>query len=206
MKYVFKTVNAVLAALFFPAVIFLDMIFFQASTSLIDYGLEESFSLKRIIDIFTGNDALSSIIKSDGDFSWPEGLAPLSTRLIVCVAAFGVAALAALFIIVFSICSSKRIPVIAAAGTGLVATIVMIISFNSAAGDIIDGTVNLVTAIAGSGIISSIIGGIVNVDKLMLGGFQNAMLILFVVIIFWCLAFILIELGETKEDEKVKKH
>lgn len=205
MKYLFKTVNAVLAALFFPAVIFLDLIFFQASTSLIQYGLEESFSIKRIIDIVTGNDPLSSIFKSDGGFSWPDGLSPLNTRLIVCVAALGVAALSALFIIVFSICSSKRIPVIAAAGTGLVAAIVMIISFNSAAGDVVDGTVNLVTAIAGSGIISSIIGGIVNVDKLMLGGFQNAVIIIFAVIILWTLSFILIELGEKKEA-KVKKH
>lgn len=204
MKYLFKSVNAVLAALFFPAVIFLDLIFFQASTSLIDYGLEESFSLKRIIDILSGNDPLSSIIKSDGEFSWPAGLAPLNSRLIAFVAAFAVAALAAIFIIVFSICSSKRIPILAAAGTGLVASIVMIACFNSAAGDIVDGTVNLVSAIGGSGILVSILGGIVNVDKLMLGGFHNAMIIIFVMIILWTLSFILIELGDN--TQKVKSH
>ncbi len=204
MKYLFKTVNAVLAALFFPAVIFLDLIFFQASTSLTDYGLEESFSLKRIIDILSGNDPLSSVIKSDGDFSWPEGLAPLNARLIACVAALAVAALAAVFIIVFSICSSRRIPILAAATTGLTACIVMIACFNSAAGDVIDGTVNLVNAIGGSGILVSIIGGLVNFDKLMLGGFHNALIIIFVMIILWTLAFILIELGD--KPEKVKKH
>lgn len=204
MKYLFKSVNAVLAALFFPAVIFLDLIFFQASTSLTDYGLEESFSLKRIIDILSGNDPLSSIIKSDGEFSWPSGLAPLNSRLIGFAAAFAVAALAAIFIIVFSICSSKRIPILAAAGIGLVASIIMITCFNSAAGDVVDGTVNLVSAIGGSGILVSILGGIVNVDKLMLGGFHNAMIIIFVIIILWTLSFILIELGDN--TQKVKKH
>lgn len=204
MKYLFKSVNAVLAALFFPAVIFLDLIFFQASTSLTDYGLEESFSLKRIIDILSGNDPLSSIIKSDGEFSWPSGLASLNSRLIGFAAAFAVAALAAIFIIVFSICSSKRIPILAAAGIGLVASIIMITCFNSAAGDVVDGTVNLVSAIGGSGILVSILGGIVNVDKLMLGGFHNAMIIIFVMIILWTLSFILIELGDN--TQKVKKH
>lgn len=204
MKYLFKSVNAVLAALFFPAVIFLDLIFFQASTSLTDYGLEESFSLKRIIDILSGNDPLSSIIKSDGEFSWPSGLASLNSRLIGFAAAFAVAALAAIFIIVFSICSSKRIPILAAAGIGLAASIIMITCFNSAAGDVVDGTVNLVSAIGGSGILVSILGGIVNVDKLMLGGFHNAMIIIFVMIILWTLSFILIELGDN--TQKVKKH
>lgn len=110
MKYLYRIVNIILAALFFPAVFFLDLIFFRASTSLAKYGLEESISLKRIIDIFTGNDPLSNLVKSDKGFTWPEGLAPLNARLIAAAVALGVAALAALFIIIFSICSGNASP------------------------------------------------------------------------------------------------
>ena len=203
MKYLYRIVNIILAALFFPAVFFLDLIFFRASTSLAKYGREESISLKRIIDIFTGNDPLSSLVKSDKGFTWPEGLAPLNARLIAAAVALGVAALAALFIIIFSICSGKRIPVLAAAGVGLAATIVMIACFNSAAGDVVDGTVNIVSAIGG--LITSLIGGVVSIDKLMLGGFHNGLLIIFILLIVWTASYMLIELGDKSADGKKSK-
>ena len=175
MKYLYRIVNIILAALFFPAVFFLDLIFFRASTSLAKYGLEESISLKRIIDIFTGNDPLSSLVKSDKGFTWPEGLAPLNARLI------------------------------AAAGVGLAATIVMIACFNSAAGDVVDGTVNIVSAIGGSSLITSLIGGVVSIDKLMLGGFHNGLLIIFILLIVWTASYMLIELGDKSADGKKSK-
>ena len=62
MKYVYRIVNALLAAAIFPAVLFLDFLLVRASTSLADVGLEETITLKRIIDIFTGHDTLSSLI------------------------------------------------------------------------------------------------------------------------------------------------
>lgn len=205
MKYLYRIVNIILAALFFPAVFFLDLISFRASTSLAKYGLEESISLKRIIDIFTGNDPLSSLVKSDKGFTWPEGLAPLNARLLAAAVALGVAALAALFIIIFSICSGKRIPVLAAAGVGLAATIVMIACFNSAAGDVVDGTVNIVSAIGGSSLITALIGGVVSIDKLMLGGFHNGLLIIFILLIVWTASYMLIELGDKSADGKKSK-
>lgn len=205
MKYLYRIVNIILAALFFPAVFFLDLIFFRASTSLAKYGLEESISLKRIIDIFTGNDPLSSLVKSDKGFTWPEGLAPLNARLLAAAVALGVAALAAIFIIIFSVCSGKRIPVLAAAGVGLAATIVMIACFNSAAGDVVDGTVNIVSAIGGSSLITALIGGVVSIDKLMLGGFHNGLLIIFILLIVWTASYMLIELGDKSADGKKSK-
>lgn len=205
MKYLYRIVNIILAALFFPAVFFLDLIFFRASTSLAKYGLKESISLKRIIDIFTGNDPLSGLVKSDKGFTWPEGLAPLNARLIAAAVALGVAALAAIFIIIFSVCSGKRIPVLAAAGVGLAATIVMIACFNSAAGDVVDGTVNIVSAIGGSSLITALIGGVVSIDKLMLGGFHNGLLIIFILLIVWTASYMLIELGDKSADGKKSK-
>lgn len=204
MKYVYRIVNALLAAAIFPAVLFLDFLLVRASTSLADVGLEETITLKRIIDIFTGHDTLSSLIQSSGDFSWPEAFAPINSRLIACVVFFALALIAALFIIFWSIFSNKRIPVLSASIAGLVSVIVMNACFNSAAREIMSGTINIVQAFA-TGWIGSIVGSIVNIDTLVFGGFQNGMIILFVCLIIWTGAFYLVELGEPKEEKSEPK-
>ena len=204
MKYVYRIVNALLAAAIFPAVLFLDFLLVRASTSLADVGLEETITLKRIIDIFTGHDTLSSLIQSSGDFSWPEAFAPINSRLIACVVFFALALIAALFIIFWSIFSNKRIPVLSASIAGLVSVIVMNACFNSAAREIMGGTINIVQAFA-TGWIGSIVGSIVNIDTLVFGGFQNGMIILFVCLIIWTGAFYLVELGEPKEEKPEPK-
>ncbi|MBQ4626444.1 MAG: hypothetical protein IJB45_04245, partial [Clostridia bacterium] len=68
------------------------------------------------------------------------------------------------------------------------------------------GTINVVEVFAGSGLLSSLLGSVVKVDTLMLGGFKNGLIILFAVIIIWTLSFILIDLGDEKEEKKEKKN
>ena len=53
MKYVFRIVNALLAASVFPAVVFLEFLLFRVSTTLFDAGLEETISIKFIFDVIT---------------------------------------------------------------------------------------------------------------------------------------------------------
>lgn len=81
----------------------------------------------------------------------------------------------------------------------------MIACFNSAAGDVVDGTVNIVSAIGGSSLITSLIGGVVSIDKLMLGGFHNGLLIIFILLIVWTASYMLIELGDKSADGKKSK-
>lgn len=206
MKYVYKAVTAILALATVPATFFLEFFFIQASTSLADVGLEESFSLKRLYDIFvTKTDPFAMFFKGSSYFEWPEKLNPLVPWLIAAAVFLVLAVVAAIFVCVWSICSNKRIVNIIVSGAGILFVVLMNIFFNKAASFLTLGTINIVQAVAGSGLIASLIGSIVNIDTLVLGGFKNAIIILFAVIIIWTLAFVLIELGEEKEEKAAKK-
>ncbi len=205
MKALYRIVNGLLAAAIFPVVVFADLILFRLSTSIFDAGLEENISIKFIIDVITGKENFwhEMIIKnSSGNFTWPVALDPIKGRLIAFAVCFVLVLLIALFIIVWSCCSNRRIPVLAASIGGLVATIVMIACFNSAAALFVDGTINLLNVLS-SGWIASIIGNFVSVDLLMLGGFQNGLIFIFVGLIIWTGSYYLIEIGDT-EEEKAK--
>ncbi|MEE1137764.1 MAG: hypothetical protein U0M02_04725 [Acutalibacteraceae bacterium] len=205
MKALYRIVNALIAASIFPVVIFVDLFLFKLSTSFANAGLEESFSVKFIIDIITGKEAFwHDLILSDAptSFSWPAALDPIKGRLITCAVCFVLVILIALFIIVWSCCSNRRIPVLIASAGGLISTIVMIACFNSAASLFIDGTINLFSVFSGGWFVS-LVGNFVSVDKLMLGGFQNGFIFIFVGLLVWTGAYYLIEIGDT-EEEKAK--
>lgn len=207
MKYLYRIVNALLAATIFPVALFLEFVIVRLSTSLFDAGLGETFTLKQIIGFFTGSDRLFGFkyenIKSDGPLTFPAALNPVKAQLIAVVVAFAIALIAAIFIIIWSACSNNRIPVIIASVVGIVAVIVMNACFNSAAAPIIEGTINPVN-IFSSGFLVSLLGNIVFVDTLCFAGFQNGMIIVFGAILLWTAAFYLVEIGEPKEEKNSK--
>ncbi|MBR4858773.1 MAG: hypothetical protein IKU08_06260 [Clostridia bacterium] len=205
MKALYRIVNALLAATVFPVAIFVDLVLFKLSTSFANAGLEESISIKFIIDVITGKEAMwHDLIFSDSSkgFTWPAALDPIKGRLITCLVCFVLVILISLFIIIWSCCSNKRIPVLAASAGGLVSTIVMIACFNSAAALLIDGTINLFSVFSGGWLVS-LVGNFVSVDKLMLGGIQNGFIFIFIGLLVWTGAYYLIEIGDT-EEEKTK--
>lgn len=207
MKVLYRIVNALLAAAMFPVIIFTDFIAFRLSTPFVDtVGLQESISIKFIIDVITGEEHFwhEMIFKNGtGSFSWPSALDPVKGRLITFAVCFVLIVLIALFIIIWSICSSKRIPILAASAAGLIATIVMIACFNSAAALFVDGTINIIDVFSSNWIVS-LLGNAVSTDGLILGGFHNGVMFLFIGLLVWTGAYYLIELGEPKE-EKAKK-
>lgn len=209
MKYVFRIVNALLAAAIFPAVVFLEFILFRVSTTLFEAGLEESITIKFIIDVLTGKEEMwyNLITLNEGGFAFPAALEPYKARLIAVVVLFGIALVAALFVFIWSICSNKRIPVLVASALGIVSAISMTGVFNSVAKLLMDGTINVVELFTSNWIIS-LLGEVIVVDYIGFAGFHNAIIFLFVGIIVWTLSFYLVELGEPKEEkskEKVKK-
>lgn len=213
MKYLMKVVNALIAAAIFPVAIFLDFIFVQIGTTDsaqsifelfgTDYsgvGVEQSLSLYNIYEIYKGDHYLSGMFKnSSGPFMWPQALEPLNGRLIAFAVFFALSLLIALFILVWSICSDKRLPVILAAAGGIVSSIIMIACFNSAAGELTSGAISLVSLFS-EGLLSNLLGGFVGIDTLVLGGFHSGFIIIFVAIIVWTGAFMLVDIGETKEN------
>lgn len=211
-----KVVNALIAAAIFPIAIFLNFIFVQIGTSdsakplfemlgtdFPGVGVEESLSIYNFIQIANGDHYLSGMFKnSSGPFMWPEALAPINGRLIAFAVFFVLTLLVALFILIWSICSDKRLPVIIAAAGGILSTIIMISCFNSAAGELTSGAIPLMSLISQQGLLTDLLGGLVGVDTLMLGGFHFGFIIAFVCIIVWTGAFILVDLGDEKETNK----
>lgn len=223
MKYVMKAVNALIAAAIFPAAYFLELIFIQVGTNESaqpilklfgsnspGIGVEESLSINEIVQIAQGKHIYSSMFDSfSGSFTWPEALDPIKGKLIAFVVFFALCLLIALFVIVFSICSSKRLPVLIAGAAGLICAIAMISCFNSAADMLVSGEISI-SSVFGTNPdnwFSNLLLGFVGVDTLMLGGFHSAFIIIFVGIIVWTGAFALIEIGESKEPPvKKAKH
>jgi len=197
-------VNILLALLMFPVVIFSDLVAFRMSTSFIDQvGLEESFSIKFLIDVLTGKESFwhqMIVENAEGAMSWPAGLDPIKGRLITVVVCFVLVLVAMIFIIVWSCCSNKRIPVLAASVAALISTIVMIACFNSAANLIVDGTVNLVSVLSTNWLVG-LMGNIVGFDGLKLGGFHNGMIFVIAGLLVWTGAYYLIEIGDTAEEK-----
>ncbi len=208
MKYLYRVVNALLAATIFPVALLLEFVIFRLSTSFVDAGLEETITIKQLIGFFTGSDRILGFkyenIKTDGPLEFPAALDPVKAQLIAVVVAFAIAIIAAIFIIIWSCCSNKRIPIIAAATVGIIAVIVMNACFNSAAAPIIEGTINPLN-IFSTGLLVSLLGNVVFVDTLCFAGFQNGMIIVFVAMLLWTAAYYIVEIGEPKEEKISKK-
>lgn len=209
MKYVYRIVNALLAATIFPVVLFLEFVLIRLSTSLFEAGLEETLTLKHIIGFFTGSDTIvgftyDDIKKTPGIPEFPVALEPVKAQLIATVVAFAIAIIAAIFIIIWSICSNKRLPVVISSVIGIASVITMNVCFNSAVAPIIDGTINVVK-IFSSGWLVSLLGEIIFVDTLCFAGFQNGMIIVFLSLLIWTGAFYLVEIGEPKEEKLSKR-
>lgn len=204
MKYLYRIVNALLAAAVFPSILFLDGILLRASTSLFDYGLQESFTFMRLINILTGKETFFGIPYEPGTMSWPAALDPAKGKLIACIVFFVLTVVAALFVFFWSIFSNKRIPVAAVSAFGIISMSISTGCFRAATNLLTSGAINVVQLFS-DGWLASILGGIINIDRLEFAGFQNGVIICFLLILVWTGSYFLIELGDAKE-EKVKKH
>ncbi|MBQ2974674.1 MAG: hypothetical protein IJE19_09990 [Clostridia bacterium] len=208
MRYLYRIVNALLAAVVFPVILLMDFIYFRIGTTVVEAGLHETLSVKDIIDIIRGEHYFSFIydgVKSSS-FSWPEAFDLINGRLIASGVALVVVIIAAIFIIIWSICSDKRIPVIAASVAGLIATIVMVTCFKSAASVITTGVIG-VKDVLSSGILTSILGSLIKIEAISLAGFQNGLIFTFIFLLVWTASFYIIEIGEPKEEKLTgKKH
>ncbi len=241
MKYVYRCINALLGAAAIAAAFFVD--FFRIELSFTDnawdliskvgnifaakkqadplpsggVGLLEDFSIKRIIDLLTGKDPLSTLF-GDTDFSWPVIFNPIRNRLILFVVLFGLMLVAALFVIVWSICSNRRMPIFVAGVLGVIFTIGMMQVFRQWAAPLCDGTINVAgwisqkifgTSDAVSGVLNTVLQGLVGVAieniftfNIALCGLQNAMIIVFSCIAVWSAIFWLVDVGDAQVKEE----
>lgn len=203
MNYLYRIVNALLAAVVFPIILFMDFVYFRIGTTVVDAGLHDTLTVKDFIDIVRGEHTYSYIFEmaSDSNFQWPEAFSTINGRLITSGVCLALVIVVALFIIIWSICSNKRIPVLAASGVGLISTFVMTTCFSSAASVITTGVIG-VSDILSQGILTQLVGNLVKIEAISLAGFQNGLIFTFVFLLVWTAAFYLIEIGEPKEEKK----
>lgn len=205
MNYLYRTVNALLAAVIFPIILFMDFVYFRIGTTVVDAGLHETLTVKDMIDIVRGDHYFSYIYEgvATSSFKWPEAFSTINARLITSGVCLALVIVVALFIIIWSICSSKRIPVLAATGVGLVSTIIMICCFKSAAAVLTTGVIG-VSDILSSGMLTQLLGNLVTIEAISLAGFQNGLIFTFVFLLIWTGAYYLIEIGDKKEENPKK--
>lgn len=208
MNYLYRIVNALLAAVVFPVILLMDFVYIRIGTTVVDAGLHETLTVMDMIDIVRGDHTFSFMYEGikKSSFSWPEAFDVINGRLIASGVCLVLVIIAALFIIIWSICSSKRIPVLIATGAGLVSTIIMSCCFSSAASVITTGVIG-VKDVLSSGVLTSILGSLIKIDAISLAGFQNGLIFTFVFLLVWTGSYYLIEIGEPKEAKakKIKK-
>ena len=54
MNVLYRIVNALLAAVVFPIIIFMDFVYFRIGTTVVEAGLHETLTVKDMIDIVRG--------------------------------------------------------------------------------------------------------------------------------------------------------
>lgn len=208
MNILYRIVNSLLAAVVFPIILLMDFIYFRIGTTVVDAGLHETLTVLDMINIVRGEHHFSFIfdgIKSSS-FSWPEAFDIINGRLITSGVCLALVIITSIFIIVWSICSSKRIPVLSASFFGLVSTIVMTACFKSAASVITTGVIGVSDVMSG-GLLTSLLGNLVKIEAISLAGFQNGLIFTFVFLLVWTGCYYLIEIGEDKEPKvKADKH
>ena len=234
MKTVYRVINALMGLGVLVASFFANFVKITIGTSknldeffsnLTDGGstgvaLAETFSVKRFINFFNGKDDLSVVldIKKSAVFLWPEDMDKLKTRLIVFAVATVLILITAIFIIVFSCISGRRIPMLVAGIAGVILTIVFIRVFNSMSYAILSGDVNLVDYFAdtlfGEGLLLKIVGSLASdalVIYLTLAGVHIWFFALFLGVAIWTAVFYLVELGDPdakkqrEEEEKARQ-
>ena len=228
MKAVYRIVNALLGIAVFPMIFLMDFFILRLGTTdklsgIIEsvskngtqgIAVEEYFSIKRLFDIFNGKDELSTLLqfKHDGPILWPEEFAPLNVRIIVFAVSFVVILLAALFIVIWSCCSNKHLPILLAGIVGIAAVVSMIVSFNSMSMSVYHNQVNVidyfVNQIIDSSIISQLLGFAASAAISILvtfAGAQNAVLFVFIAVVCWTVIFFLADLGDPKAKEEKEK-
>ncbi len=209
MKYVYRIVHGLLAAAVFPAFVFLQLFYAEISSPISsEYGMYIEFTVKRAIDFLMGNDRLNAIVSLDdlkGEMSWPAELDPIKAALI-CFAVFAVLALvAALFLVVWSCISNNRLGYLIAGGAGLAFVAAMMICFVPISNFLESDAFNI-GAVLSDGLIAQILGGFVNIDRIILGTFANGMLILFIAMVVWTGMFYITDIGAgEKKETKTKK-
>jgi len=201
MKVVYRVISALLALAILPVMFFQPLVRIVFSPT--DVLVEETVSIKKAIDLFTG-DGLFSGLTGDGGFVMTDALRGRMPALITTVVFLAVSVLLAVLIFFFSALSNKKKLITILAGSGLLTTIAAFIAFGNAVSPIVSGEIRIAD-LFDVGIIASIITSFVNIEIIQLSSAAILMAVLFTAIGIWGLCFIMPDLGEEKKLPRKQK-
>jgi len=199
MKALNRIVTALLAAAIFPVAYFTDIITVYAHANLYDSNIVEALSIKRIVELFTGDGLFAGVFNKDNMSEIPEVLLKFKGNFIAFVVFFAIALLVALAIIIVAAATNSRKTTAALGAAGLLSIIGMRIAFSAVSSAVKAGTLTLGSLTDMS--FMNLFGKIVLVT---MSTAPAVMTVLFLAILIWNVAFIVIDLGEEQPKKKTK--
>ncbi len=197
MKALNRIVTALLAAAVFPVAYFTDLITVYMHANIYDSNIVENLSIKRIIELFTGDGLFAGLIKDGSEI--PDGLLEFKGNFIAFAVCFALALLIALATVIVAAATNSRKATASLGAAGLLSIIGMRIAFSAVSSAVKAGTLTLgsLTDIS----LLNVLGKIVLVT---MSTAPAVMTVLFLAILIWNVAFIVIDLGE--EQPKKARH
>lgn len=199
MKALNRIVTALLAAAIFPVAYFTDIITVYAHANLYDSNIVEALSIKRIIELFTGDGLFAGVFNKDNMSEIPEVLLKFKGNFIAFVVFFAIALLVALATVIVAAATNSRKATASLGAAGLLSIIGMRIAFSAVSLAVKAGTLTLGSLTDMS--FMNLFGKIVLVT---MSTAPAVMTVLFLAILIWNVAFIAIDLGEEQPKKKAK--
>lgn len=199
MKALNRIVTALLAIAVFPVAYFTDLITVYMHATIYDSNIVENLSVKRIIELFTGDGLFAGVFNKDNMSEIPEGLLKFKGNFIAFVVFFAIALLVALAIIIVAAATNSRKTTAALGAAGILCLIGMKIAFSDIAAAVDAGKLTLGSLTDMS--FMNLFGKIVLVT---MSTAPAVMTVLFLAILIWNVAFIVIDLGEEQPKKKAK--
>ena len=192
MKALNRIVTALLAIAVFPVAYFTDLITVYMHATIYDSNIVENLSVKRIIELFTGDGLFADLVKG-GTSELPDGLLKFKGNFIAFVVFFAIALLVALATVIIAAATASL------GAAGLLSIIGMRIAFSAVSSAVKEGTLTLGSLTDMS--FMNLFGKIVLVT---MSTAPAVMTVLFLAILIWNVAFIAIDLGEEQPKKKAK--
>jgi len=199
MKALNRIVTALLAIAVFPVAYFTDLITVYMHATIYDSNIVENLSVKRIVELFTGDGLFAGVFNKDNMSGIPEVLLKFKGNFIVFAVCFALALLIALAIIIVAAATNSRKTTAALGAAGILCLIGMKIAFSDIAAAVDAGKLTLGSLTDMS--FMNLFGKIVLVT---MSTAPAVMTVLFLAILIWNVAFIVIDLGEEQPKKKAK--
>lgn len=199
MKALNRIVTALLAIAVFPVAYFTDLITVYMHATIYDSNIVENLSVKRIIELFTGDGLFAGVFNKDNMSEIPEVLLKFKGNFIAFVVFFAIALLVALATVIVAAATNSRKATASLGAAGILCLIGMKIAFSDIAAAVDAGTLTLGSLTDMS--FMNLFGKIVLVT---MSTAPVVMAVLFLAILIWNVAFIVIDLGEEQPKKKAK--